>query len=182
MLFLIESNLTRKLLFLVSHAIWILIAISSSVSAQDRGEKKLEAIDQFVYSGPMFIKGKRSLAEFRSLDTVLHERHEEKVNSYDEKLKDKFVLFVFDGLEIYGRIDERISKKFLPIRIKITSPKWNISGGLDVGADAKIIKMKLGLPKKRSVGYAEYCGETECVRFYIRGSRISGVEFFYYAD
>lgn len=181
MLLLIECGWIRKL-FLAFHVIWMLAATSSLVIAQNRSEGKLEAIDQFAYSGPLFIKGKSSLTEFRSLGSVLHERHEKKSNPYDEKLKDEFVVLVFDGLEIYGRVDKRASKKFLPIRIKITSPKWRISGGLDIGADAKMVKSKLGSPTKRSVGSEEYCGETECVLFYIKDGRISSVEFFYYAD
>lgn len=183
MLLLNNSDRIRRLPFLVFHIVWVLFATSSLVPAQNsRIEAKKEAIDQFAYSGPLFLKGKSNLAELRLLDSVLHEQHEEKSNPYDEKLKDEFVSLDFDGLEIYGRIDKRVSMNFLPIRIKITSPKWSIWGGLDIGADAKMVKNKLGTPTKNTVGSEEYCGETECVVFYVKSGKISGVEFFYYAD
>lgn len=178
----IESSLAGKLLPFLLHTIWVLIAINSSVGAQSIGEYELEKIDQFVYSGPMFIKGMHSLAEFRSLGTVLHERNDERINSFDEKQKDRFVLLVFDGLEIYGRVNEGKSNFFLPIWIKITKSKWNISGGLSVGVDAEIVKNKLGFTKKHSVRSLEYCGETECVNFGIKGGKVSSVKFSYYAD
>ena len=160
-------------------AVTMILVMNSAASAQNGDERKWQAIDRFAHMGPLFARGKHSLAEFRLLGPILRERHKEENNPYDSNRKNEFVELVFDGLEIYGRLE---NKEFLPIRVKITSQKWKVLDGLDVGTNAERIRKTLGMPTKQSPVIEEYCGETECVVFGISAGLISSVEFSYYAD
>jgi hypothetical protein len=168
----------------VFQVLCLLFANSEMAFCQNHPSEKTaeSAIDQFAYSGIISIRGMRSIDDFRLLGPVLQERHENKINPHDQKSTDEFVELKFDGLVIYGRMDMQPSKNFLPIRAKISSSKWSVASGLNIGEDAKIVRGKLGHPKKVSYELEEYCGETECIRFHFSRNKISSIEFFYYAD
>ena len=86
----------------------------------------------------------------------------------------------FDGLEIYGYLNS--PNELSLIHVTITSPKWEILYGLNVGSYASRISQYLGSPIDEKKSIKSYCGESERVEFSTENNRISKVELFYYMD
>ena len=141
--------------------------------------ERMAKIDQFVHDAPLFMKGK-SLSELRKLGTLINERLDKSPSKYITDKIEEYITLQFDGLEIYGWV--RSPEELAPIRITVTKSHWHILKGLDVGAPTEHILQTLDQPTKEMKNIFEYCGETECVRFYLAEGKISKVEFIYYAD
>jgi hypothetical protein len=137
------------------------------------------AIDRFVRTAPTFIQGK-SLEDFRKIGDIHDEIIKTVPNPHVPTKTDEFRTLKFDGLEIYGLVHS--PKEFWPIKLTVFSPRWKILNDLNVGSPAQLIYDALGNPTKQSDDLKQYCGETECVNFQIKGGVISKIVFNYYAD
>lgn len=136
-------------------------------------------IDQFVHGAPLFIKDK-SLTALRKLDQLKDERVKKESNPHiPEKIIEYRTLF-FEGLKIYGAIHEQ--KELMPIQITVTDSRWKIINKLNVGSSVDQIEQVLGKPTKEYSNIKQYCGETECVDFYIKDAKIIKMELNYYLD
>lgn len=136
-------------------------------------------IDKYISEAPLFIKGK-SLHEIRNIGKFNREFRENKPNSHDANIINTFITLQFDGLEIYGLLKSQ--DEFWPIRVKITKSQWKILDDLNVGEPISRIYKVLGYPKERGKNLRKYCGETDCISFFINKGVISKVEFYYYVD
>jgi hypothetical protein len=175
---LLGAAMIRQIIFIT---LLIFISVSPVIAGnpkENRYNREIK-IDKFIYEAPLFMKGK-SLYEIRNIGKPNREFIENKPNSHDVKTIDTFITLQFDGLEIYGYL--KSEDELWPIRVTITKPQWKILDALDVGAPISRIEKVLGPPKEREKNLRKYCGETECVFFYINKGRISKVEFYYYFD
>ena len=136
-------------------------------------------IDQFVYDAPLFIKDK-SLIALRKLDQLKDERVKKESNPHIPGKIIEYRTLLFEGLKIYGSVHEQ--KELWPIQITVTDSRWKILNKLNVGSSVEQIEQVLGKPTKEYSNIKQYCGETECVDFYIKDAKIIKVELNYYLD
>lgn len=140
---------------------------------------RMEMIDRFVSEGAQFL-GKKTLPNLRKLGVLKHEKVEKSPNPHMPGKVIEYRTLVFDGLEIYGDIPE--PQKLAPIRVVVTSSKWEIQKGLSVGSPISRVTETLGQPNKTNGGTLEYCGETDCVYFSATKGKVSKIEFSFYAE
>lgn len=152
-------------------------SLSANGSTDDCFNKETK-IDKFICNASL-IKGK-SLREIRSIGKLNHEFTENKPNSHNANKIDTFITLQFDGLKIYGCLKSQ--NEVWPIRVIVTKPQWKISDGLEVGVPNARLTEVLGDPKEQGKNFKKYCGETDCVTFYIKNGAIVKVEFDYYVD
>ncbi len=153
----------------------VAVAAEQSESLLDRAAR----IDRFVDEGPQFL-GKKTLPELRKLGVLKREKVEKSPNPHIPGKVVEYRTLVFDGLEIYGDVHE--PQKLAPIRVVVTSSKWQIQNGLSVGSPETSVTEALGKPNKVHGGSLEYCGETDCVYFFTAKGKVTKIEFSFYAD
>jgi hypothetical protein len=175
---LLGATMIRQI---ISITLLIFIYVSPVIAGNPREDRfnRETKIDKFIYEAPLFIKGK-SLQEIRKIGKLRREFMENKPNSHDPKTINTFITLQFDGLEINGYLKSQ--DEFWPIQITITKPKWKILNAFDVGTPISRIYKILGHPKEQENNLIKYCGETECVTFFINKKTISKIEFHYYTD
>lgn len=175
---------TRKDLGVIKMKILKLIIVliflgTSAIAVDTEIIARQAAIDQFVYHAPLFIKD-RSLPALRNLDQLKAEQVNKKPNPLNPGKDVEFRTFLYEGLEIYGAVLDQ--KELAFIRITITDPRWQILNDLNIGSSVERIESFLGKPTKEYSNIRQYCGETECVNFHIKDSKIIKVELNYYFD
>jgi hypothetical protein len=168
-----------RYIIIITFLIFISVSSLFASGPKDNCFNRETKIDKFVCNALLFIKGK-SLHEIRNIGKLNHEFTENKPNSHDAKIIDTFITLQFDGLEIYGYLKSQ--DELWPIRVTITKPHWKILDAIEVGVPISRISKVLGQPKEQGKNLRKYCGETDCVSFYINKGVISKVEFYYYVD
>jgi len=147
---------------------------------QEALHDRLRRVDEFVWDGPLFMKGRRTLQQVRNLSRLLGEKVQKSPNPHVGGQIDEFRTLTFEGLELYGRVTP--AQEFSPITAVITTPRWRIRNGLDVGSSAARVASVLGQPMQTTGAILEYQGESERVNFHVGNGIIKKIEFFYYAD
>jgi hypothetical protein len=140
---------------------------------------KMERIDKFVNEAPLFINSK-SLSQLRHIGILKHESIEHSPNRYDSNKSDEFITLQFDGLTIYAYV--KSNDEIWPIHITVTTPKWRILHGLNVGVSDSRITQILGYPTEENKHVRQYIGIKESIVFHIKKARISKIELLYYLD
>jgi hypothetical protein len=136
-------------------------------------------IDKFVREAPVFIVD-NSLQALRTIGLLKKETVKEVPNPHIPDKLEEFRTLTFDGLVLYGHM--RSPEELSPIKITVTGTRWNILHDLNVGTPADGIEEILGPPTEKSDDLIIYRGETERVKFYIKGDTIKKIELIYYAD
>ena len=168
-----------KLLAAMSLMVLIQLAPLSAGAPPIHQSNENQEIDIFVDDAPVFMKGK-SFQEIKNLGKLRHEAIDKIPNKHNPQNSDTFVTLQYDGLEIYGYL--KTQNELWPIHIVVTKPQWKINDGLCVGAPVSLIEKVLGKPIEKEKNIVKYCGETDCIHFYISKEAISKVEFYYYFD
>jgi len=155
---------------------------STQSFAADQFNKMLErqaAIDKFVHEAPLFIKDK-SLSSLRKLAPLKFEGVDKIPNSHVPGENLEYKTLEFDGLSIFGLVKKQ--RELSLNHIIVTDEKWKILEGLNVGINVNRVAQVLGKPTYEYDNIKEYCGETECVRFFAKETKIIKVDFIYYSD
>jgi len=105
---------------------------------------------------PCSWKGRRTLQQIRTLSTLLSEKIEKAPNPHVAGQIDEFRTLTFVGLELYGLVTPTL--EFWPITAVITTARWNVRDGLNVGASAVRIERVLGPPMEKTGAVLEYQG------------------------
>ena len=141
---------------------------------------RMATIDRFVLDGPLFLK-RTSGEDVRDLGEVASESTETVPNPHAEGSIRYTKLRFKDGLEIYFRsFGVPVQVQF--IEVTVTSPKWPIKHGLNVGVPVDDVLRVLGEPTKKSAEEIAFTGETDQVIFHIKDAHVIQVQFLYYAD
>ena len=153
---------------------------AEEIWAQPPGYDRLHRIDEFVWDGCLFMKGRQSLHQVAALSTLLKEKIEQAPNRHVPGQINEYRTLTFDGLELYGLV--KPNKEFRTITTVITSSKWKVRHRLDIGTNAGRIEKILGPPMTRENAVLRYEGESERVNFYVENGIIKKVEFLHYVD
>jgi hypothetical protein len=137
-------------------------------------------VDQFAWEGPTFLK-EESIEAIRALGKISHESTETISNPHGEGVIHLYRITFSEGLEIFARTFGSPEQTQV-MKITITSPKWPVKYGLNVGAPASRIFDVLGEPARKEHEGLVYFGETEQVIFLTKSGMITSVEFLYYVD
>jgi hypothetical protein len=147
---------------------------------QETAEERLDRIDEFVWGGRLFLMDRPTLQHVRGLSSLLKEKIEKAPNRHSPQQIDEYQTLTFEGLELYGRVTP--TQEFQTITTVITSAKWKVRNGLNVGTNASRIETLLGPPLQRTNKVLRYEGESERVNFYVEKGIIKKVEFWDYVD
>ncbi len=153
---------------------------AEEVRAQSSVHDRLHRIDEFVWDGRLFMKGRLSLQQVTALSTVLKQEIAQAPNRHLPGQINEYRTLVFEGLELYGLVTP--TQEFWTITTVITSSKWKVRHGLGIGTSASRIENVLGPPMERANGVLRYEGESERVNFHVENGVITKLEFVHYVD
>ncbi len=161
--------------------LFLIILISLPVIAADQESlNRRPVVDRFAWEGPIFLKEK-SIEAIRALGKIRYETTETISNPHGEGVIHLDRVTFSEGLEIYVRtFGSPVQTQIL--HVTITSPKWPVKDGLNVGAPVSRAIDVLGEPARKDRERLMYFGETEQVIFLTKGGTIKSVEFLYYVD
>lgn len=163
-------------------AMWICVvgADAELRQVQEADGEWSRHIDEFAWTGPLFIKGLRSLKQVRRLSLLRSETVTTVPNPFIDGETNEFRTLTFEGLKISGLV--RSNGDFGLTSLVITSAKWQVRDGLGVGTRAARIAGILGPPVEKTEALLRYRGDVEQINFYIANDVITKLEFFYYFD
>ncbi len=161
--------------------LFLIILISLPVIAADQESlNRRPVVDRFAWEGPIFLKEK-SIEAIRALGKIRYETTETISNPHGEGVIHLDRVTFSEGPEIYVRtFGSPVQTQIL--HVTITSPKWPVKDGLNVGAPVSRAIDVLGEPARKDRERLMYFGETEQVIFLTKGGTIKSVEFLYYVD
>src|SRR6266446_6876357 len=95
----------------ITLALLVLAMATSVVDTRGQGARtqetvddRLRRVDEFVWDGALFMKGRRTLQQIRTLSTLLSEKIEKAPNPHVAGQIDEFRTLTFVGLELYGLV------------------------------------------------------------------------------
>ncbi len=137
-------------------------------------------VDEWVWDAALFARNK-SIQELRKLAPVVRESTTKRVDQGQEgKHTVSIHSIYFDGLVIRGIMD---GEKFILDEIEITSPRWQVPNGLNVGSRGNLVPPVFGLPARELVSPKELFSGLACsVQFTSDAGRISKVSYAFFYD
>jgi len=119
--------------------------------------------------GPLALRVGKSLSELRGLGPL-------KSETKDPKEPDLLVL-KFEGLEIGAVFAENSQDRGVIDYVVVTSPNWDITGGLRVGATVSSLEKALKRKLPLADGKSSVCGDTDCAVFSIKNRRVQKINY-----
>ena len=164
-------------------ALTVLVALVVPViglTAQ-RDPKSFETINEFVTRGWAFELG-TSLTDLKAVGKVQREVVSTVKNRHVENQIDEIRELYYDGLYIRAYFPGGDHKRFLLQEVEITSARFRVKHGLNVGTSVAELKAVLGEPDEIKGDVYSYSGETDTVRFVIKSGVITKVKWELYLD
>ena len=138
-----------------------------------RAMDRAQAVDAFLHAGPWF-SGPQTLAVLRRLAPLKSERKVPLTTEFQNQTATDRRALEFDGLLLEGSVE---GDTFQIQAISVTSPRWALGQGLNVGTPATRIPTALHQPHQVLQEPAEsYSGEAGTVRFTLRDGLILKVD------
>jgi hypothetical protein len=90
----------------------------------------------------------------------------------------------FEGLQVVAHFVKWHNENGFVTEAVVTSSKWKIEKGLNVGSSTNTVIRILGEPTSKSKSTYEYCGETsvDCAIFELSKNKVIKIRFTYYWD
>ncbi len=146
-----------------------------------RDPKSDEVVNEFVSRGWAFELG-TSLIDLRAVGKVQREVVSTVKNRHVENQIDEIRELYYDGLYIKAYFPAKDHKRFLLEEVEITSARFRIKHGLNVGASVAELQRVLGEPDEIEGDVYSYSGETDTVRIVIKSGVITKVRWELYLD
>ena len=164
-------------------ALTALVALVLPVMASQaqRDPKSFETINEFATRGWAFDLG-TSLTDLKAVGNVQREVVLTVKNRHDENQIDEIRELYYDGLYIKAYFPGRDHKRFLLEEVEITSARFRVKHGLNVGASVTELQRVLGEPDEIKGDVYSYFGEADTVHFVVRGGVIIKVKWELYLD
>jgi len=159
----------------------IALALPVMASQAQRDPKSYEAINEFVSRGWAFELG-ASLADLQAVGKVQREVVSTVKNRHVENQIDEIRELYYDGLYVKAYFPAKDYEGFLLEEVEITSQRFQIKHGLNVGASVAELQRVLGEPDEVEGGVHSYSGETDTVRFVIQNGVITKIRWELYLD
>ena len=146
-----------------------------------RDAKSYETINEFATRGWAFDLG-TSLTDLKAVGNVQREVVSTVKNRHDENQIDEVRELYYDGLYVRAYFPAKDHKRLFLEEVEITSPRFKIKHGLDVGTPVAELERVLGEPDEIKGDVYSYSGETDTVRFVIHNGVITQVKWELYLD
>jgi hypothetical protein len=167
--------------------ILLVLACSGLVSAARGGNQpqaitlaeRVRRIDEFLQARPPFLN-RQSLQEFRTLAVLRRETVEKVPNPHAAAQTLEYRSLLFDGLEVRGLMER--AGGFSPVFVRVSSTRWTISNGLNVGTPGSRVVTVLGPPMENTDSTLTYHGTSDRVTFHLRRGVIAEITLRYYSD
>lgn len=159
----------------------IALALPATASTAERDPKSFETINEFVSRGWAFELG-TSLTDLKAVGKVQREVISMVKNPHVENQIDEVRELYYDGLYIKAYFPAMDHKRFLLEEVEITSARFRVQHGLNVGASVAELERVLGEPDEIKGDVYSYSGETDTVRFVIHNGVITKVKWELYLD
>ncbi|KRT68718.1 MAG: hypothetical protein XU15_C0017G0017 [candidate division NC10 bacterium CSP1-5] len=178
----------RTLIFLFGRggplgALTALVALAIPViglTAQ-RDAKSYETINEFATRGWAFDLG-TSLTDLKAVGNVQREVVSTVKNRHDENQIDEVRELYYDGLYVRAYFPAKDHKRLFLEEVEITSARFRVKHGLNVGASVTELQRVLGQPDEVKGDVYSYFGEADTVHFVVRGGVIIKVKWELYLD
>jgi len=178
----------RTLIFLFGRggplgALTALVALAIPViglTAQ-RDAKSYETINEFATRGWAFDLG-TSLTDLKAVGNVQREVVSTVKNRHDENQIDEVRELYYDGLYVRAYFPAKDHKRLFLEEVEITSARFRVKHGLNVGASVTELQRVLGQPDEIKGDVYSYFGEADTVHFVVRGGVIIKVKWELYLD
>ena len=162
-------------------AAFIALALPVMASPAQRDPRSYETINEFVTAGWAFELG-TSLTDLKLVGKIQREVVSTVKNRHVENQVDEVRELYYDGLYIKAYFPAKDHKRFLLQEVQITSPRFRIKHGLNVGVPVAELQRVLGQPDEVKGGVYSYFGEADTVRFVIKNGVITEVKWELYLD
>ncbi len=159
----------------------IVLALPVTGLTAERDAKSYETINEFVSGGWAFEFG-ASLADLKAVGNVQREVVSTVKNRHVENQVDEIRELYYDGLFVRAYFPARDHRHFLLEEVEVTSPRFQIKHGLNVGTSVAELQRVLGQPNEIKGDVHSYSGETDTVRFVIKNGVIAKVRWELYID
>ena len=103
-------------------------------------------------------------------------------NRHVENQVDEVRELHYDGLYVRAYFPAKDHKRLFLEEVEITSPRFKIKHGLDIGTPGAELQRVLGQPDEIRGDVYSYSGETDTVRFVIHNGVIAKVKWELYLD
>ena len=159
----------------------VALVLPVAASAAQRDPQSFETINAFVTGGWAFELG-TSLTDLKAVGKVEREVVSTVKNAHVGNQIDEVRELYYEGLYIKAYFPAKDHKRFLLQEVRITSPRFRIKHGLNVGASVAELHRVLGTPDEVKGDVYSYAGETDTVRFVITNGVITEVRWDLYLD
>ncbi len=159
----------------------IALALPVMASQVQREPKSFETINEFVTRGWAFELG-ASLTDLKAVGKIEREVVSTVRNPHVENQIDEVRELYYDGLYVRAYFPAKDHKRLFLEEVEITSPRFKIKHGLDVGTPVAELERVLGEPDEIKGDVYSYSGETDTVRFVVKNGVITKVRWELYLD
>ena len=159
----------------------IALALPVMASQAQRDPRSYEMINEFVTRGWAFDLG-TSLMDLKAVGKIEREVISTVRNPHVENQIDEVRELYYDGLYVRAYFPAKDHKRLFLEEVEITSPRFQIKHGLDVGTPVAELERVLGEPDEIKGDVYSYSGETDTVRFVIHNGVITQVKWELYLD
>jgi len=159
----------------------VALAVPAIGLTAQRDQGSYETINEFVAGGWAFELG-TSLTDLKAVGKVEREVISTVKNAHVEKQIDEVRELYYEGLYIKAYFPAKDHNRFLLQEVQITSPRFSVKHGLNVGASVAELHRVLGTPDEVKGDVYSYAGETDTVRFVITNGVITEVRWELYLD
>ncbi len=162
-------------------AVLIALVLPVMASQAQRDPRTFETINEFVTRGWAFELG-TSLTDLKLVGRIQREVVSTVKNRHVENQVDEIRELYYDGLYVRAYFPAKDHRRLLLEEVEITSPRFRIKHGLDVGASVAELQRVLGQPDEIKEDVYSYSGESDTVRFFIKNGVITKVRWELYLD
>ena len=162
-------------------AVLLALAYPVMVLAANQDAKSYDTVTDFAAEGWAFQLG-TSLAELKAVGRVRREVVSTVKNRHDQNQVDEIRDLYYNGLYVSAYFPAKDHKRLLLQSVEITSPRFAIKHGLNVGTSLALLKAALGEPNAVDKDVHAYVGEGNTVYFTIKHGVITKVRWTLYLD
>ena len=162
-------------------AVLLALAYPVMALAANRDAQSSDTVTDFAAEGWAFRLG-TSLAELKAVGRVRREVVSTVKNRHVQNQVDEVRDLYYDGLYVSAYFPAKDHKHLLLQTVEITSPRFAIKHGLNVGASLAQLKAALGEPDAVEKDVYAYAGEGNTVYFTIKNGVITKVRWALYLD
>jgi len=159
----------------------VALALPVMASTAQRDPRTFQTINEFATRGWAFDLG-TSLTDLKAVGKIEREVISTVRNPHVENQVDEVRELYYDGLYVRAYFPAKDHKRLFLEEVEITSARFRVKHGLNVGASVTELQRVLGQPDEVKGDVYSYFGEADTVHFVVRGGVIIKVKWELYLD